>query len=95
LGVELPPLEPQPSGVSRIPASCATHTRLMFWMMEQRPDCVVWKAKAGQSRAPDNASEWNAASIQIAVFQAITEALGVDPDEVTLDADMVEDLGMD
>jgi|GEM_PF-1988208 acyl carrier protein len=95
LGVELPPLEPQSSGVPRIPTSCANHMRLMFWMMEQRPDCVVWKAKAGQTTAPDNASEWNAASIQTAVFQTISEALGLDPDEMTLDSDMVEDLGMD
>jgi len=95
LGVELPPLEPQSSGVPRIPTSCANHLRLMFWMMEQHPDCVAWKAMAGQTTAPDNASEWNAASIQTTVFQAITEALGVDSDEVMLDTDMVEDLGME
>ena len=95
LGVELPPLEPQPPGVPRIPTSCADHLCLMFWMMEQHPDCVAWKAMAGQTTAPDNASEWDTASIQTTVFQAITEALGVDSDEVTLDTDMIEDLGME
>ncbi len=52
LGVELPPLEPQPSGVPRIPESCASHLRLMFWLMAQHPDCVVWKAMAGQTAGP-------------------------------------------
>lgn len=95
LGCELPPLQPVDSGPAKLPRECGTHLRLTFWLLDNAPDGVPYLPANEALPVPDDAARWDAESIQRGVFDVLVDVLGLDDDEVTLDADMSTDLGME
>ena len=63
--------------------------------MEHQPDRFIWKKPATECAPPVDADKWTNESIWEAVKKTISDTLGVDEDEVTPTARMIEDLGMD
>ena len=95
LGCELPPLQPSESGTAELPRECASYRRLGFWMLDHAEERVHCLPPHAPLPVPDDAGKWNAESIQRGVFEILIDVLGVDEEEVTLDADLVDDLGME
>lgn len=95
LDVDLPPLEPAESGVPRLPLECRTHMRLMFWMLDQNSDRIPRLSPHDARPTSPNAADWDREKIQRDVLDILQDVLGLHEDEITLDADMIADLGMD
>lgn len=96
LGVTLPALPASESEVPELPRECSSHVRLTFWLMEHAPERVLWKRSPAECVGQTPVGhDWEPEQIQQAVVETIVDVLGVDIDEATLDADMVEALGME
>lgn len=93
LGVPLPPLECSAKGLQTIPKKVSSSTSLMSWIMENHPDQFLWARPAATCEPPLDAEKWTNEMIWNEVKAAIVDALGVDEDEVTPTARMIEDLG--
>lgn len=94
LGVPLPPLESSAGFDPRtIPKSVASSTSLISWIMQNHPEQMIWTRPATVCEPPPDAERWTNETIWDEVKAAIVDALGVDEDEVTPTARMVEDLG--
>lgn len=94
LGVPLPPLESSTGFDSQIiPKQVSSVTSLMGWIMQNHPDQFIWTRPASICDPPPDADEWTNEMIWNEVNAAIVDVLGVDEDEVTPTARMVEDLG--
>ncbi len=94
LGVMLPPLEDS-GGITppTIPQVVFSSTSLMAWIMQNHPDQFIWTRPATLCDPPPDADKWTREMIWNEIKTAIVDALGVDDDEVTPTARMIEDLG--
>lgn len=90
LGISLPELEHS----SRIPRECDSTVALTFWLVEHFPERVQW-FPVGCERIGTMANrQWSEDEVWTVLCDGICDTLGVSPKDVTYDARMVEDLGM-
>lgn len=95
LAMSLPQLEHQADeAFPSIPRHCGQVMGLTYWIAEHYPDRVEWVTVSCKRTGAMATHQWSEDEVWVAMCECIVEALGVDPDEVTYDARMVEDLGM-
>ena len=96
LRVSLPKLEESSDGEpARIPPQCDSLIALTYWIAEHHPERVEWVAVSGERKGKMAAYTWTEQEVWDILRECICDALGVKPEEVTPDARMVEDLGME
>jgi acyl carrier protein len=96
LSVLLPDLEYAPNGeYPVIPRICDSGISMVFWIAEHYPERLEW-AKVSCERSGKMADRtWNEDEVWEILRQSIVDMLDVKPEEVTPDARLVEDLGME
>lgn len=95
LNLSLPPLETT-VGESHlaIPKDCASVIALTGWIAEHYPERVEWVPVSCARTGIMANREWTDDEVWEELKGCIVDALGVDEDEVTYDARMVEDLDL-
>jgi acyl carrier protein len=95
LGITLPQLEDSANDVApRIPQRYSSVIALTYWIAEQYPERVE-RIPVNCERTGKMASRaWTDEEVWDILQECICDALGVKPEEVTPDARLVEDLGM-
>ena len=95
LGVSLPKLEDSADGEARrIPRQCDSLIALTYWIAEHYPERVEWLPVSCERTGKLASHTWTEQEVWDILCECICDALGVKPEEVTPDARMVEDLGM-
>ena len=96
LGVSLPPLEhPADQEFPRIPRQYESAFTLAHWIAEHHPERIEWIPVSCERKGKMASHSWTEEEIWDILRECICDALGVKPEEVTPDARMVEDLGME
>ena len=96
LGVSLPELEELANeDLPRIPRQCDSVISLSYWIAEQHPERVEWIDVSCERTGEMATHLWSEVEVWHVLRECISDSLGVNPEEVTPDARMVEDLGMD
>jgi acyl carrier protein len=94
LGVSLPALAEDPAnGQVGVPAQCASVLRLTHWIAEHCPDRAKRLKNATTGRAPA-AEQMTREECCQGVRQVLADVLDLDPEQVTPQAHLIEDLGM-
>lgn len=95
LGVTLPILEDSvDGGVPVIPQRYSSLIALTYWIAEQFPERVERIPVSCERTGKMASRTWTDQEVWDVLRECICDALGVKPEEVTPDARMVEDLGM-
>ena len=96
LKIALPDLEYSPNEpYPRIPRICDSAISIMHWIIEHDPARVAW-AKISCERSGKMADRsWSEVEVWEILRESIVNGLGVKPEQVTSDARLVEDLGME
>ncbi len=95
LGVTLPKLEDSGDGVApRIPQRYSSTIALTYWIAEQYPERVEMIPVSCKRRGKIASRNWTDQEVWEILQECICDALGVKPEEVTPEARLVEDLGM-
>jgi len=96
LGISLPKLEhPADQGFPRIPRQFESEISLAYWIAENHPECAQWIPVSCERTGKMATHEWSEEEVWDILRGCISDVLGVNPGEVTHDARMIEDLGMD
>ncbi len=95
LGISLPQLEHlADEEFPKIPRQCDSVISLTYWIVEHHPERVEWFPISCEQTGKMATHQWSEDEIWAILCDCICCALGVKPEEVTCDARMVEDLGM-
>ena len=95
LGISLPSLERSADGQPpKVPRQCESLIALTYWMAEHHPERVEWVPVSCERKGKMASHTWSEQEVWSILSECPCEALGVNPEEVTHDARMVEDLGM-
>jgi acyl carrier protein len=95
LGISLPQLEHRTDeAFPSIPRHCSSIMGLTYWIAEHHPELVAWVPVSCEGTGKMDTHQWSEDEVWAAMCECICDALGVDPEEVTYGARMVEDLGM-
>lgn len=95
LGMALPQLEHPPDETfPRVPRHCSSIMGLTYWLADHHPERVDWVPVNCEGTGRNASRQWSEDEVWEALCECICDALGVDRDEITYDARMVEDLGM-
>jgi acyl carrier protein len=95
LGITLPQLEDSADGVApRIPQRYSSIIALTYWIAEQYPERVEQIPVSCERTGKMASRTWTDEEVWDILRECICDALGVKPEEVTPDARLVEDLGM-
>ncbi len=96
LGISLPKLDhPPDEGFPEIPRQCDSVMSLTNWIIEHYPDCVEWLPVSCERSGETAEHEWTEEEVWEILRECIVGALGVKPKDVTRDAQMIKDLGVD
>jgi hypothetical protein len=95
LGITLPKLEDSVDGAApRIPQRYSSIIALTYWIAEQYPERVEHIPVNCERTGKMASRTWTEEEVWDILRECICDALGVKPEEVTPDARLVEDLGM-
>jgi acyl carrier protein len=95
LGITLPKLENSADGVApTIPQRYSSIIALTYWIAEQYPERVEQIPVNCERTGKMACRTWTDEEVWDILRECICDALGVKPEEVTPDARLVEDLGM-
>jgi acyl carrier protein len=95
LGVSLPTLEDSVDGAApRIPQDCSSLIALTYWIAEHHPERVEWIPVSCERTGKMASRNWTDQEVWDILQECICDALGVKSEQVTKDARMIEDLGM-
>lgn len=95
LRITLPPLVQSPQETEpRIPPECSSIWSLAHWIADNYPDRVEWMPANCERSGKMAGCTWSEDEVWEILQGCIVDALGVDVEEVTPDARLVEDLGM-
>ncbi len=95
LGITLPKLEDSADGAApRIPQRYSSVIALTYWIAEQYPKRVEQIPVSCERTGKMASRTWTDEEVWDILRECICDALGVKPEEVTPDARLVEDLGM-
>lgn len=77
-----------------VPPECSTVSRLVQWIIDNHPHCVRWLRPPGgittrSAAGPSHEECWSA------IREILADTLALDPEQVTLDAHLVDDLGLE
>lgn len=96
LGLSLPPLEHAPGDRHpTVPQPCSSVMGLCRWIAEHHPDRVEWLPIDSTRTGPAATHSWTEQEVWQALGDCLIDVLGVEDDEITFDARLVEDLGME
>ncbi|MBI3467956.1 MAG: hypothetical protein HY000_33535 [Planctomycetes bacterium] len=91
----LPPLIEEPEvATPRVPAECRTLTDLVFWILKHHPESAPLLREERIEPPPPGAESWTEEEVWQAVRSILCDVLAVKPEEVTREAHLVNDLGM-
>jgi hypothetical protein len=95
LGISLPELEQPPDqGFPEVPRHCESLISLTYWIAEHHPERTEWSSVDCGQTGKMAARQWTEDEVWVILCECICGALGIRPEEVTYDARMVEDLGI-
>jgi hypothetical protein len=95
LGVSLPELEhPAHQEFPRIPRQYESELSLAFWIAEHHPERVEWIPVSCERTGKMATQRWTDDEVWETLRGILCDVLGVKSEQVTKDARMIEDLGM-
>jgi acyl carrier protein len=95
LGLQLPPLEHcQETNTLGLPRGFRTEASVILWIMKHHPERVTWLEPPSATDRPPGAEQITRDECWLGVRQVLADVLVLDPDKVTPEAHLIEDLGM-